>query len=76
MAVALTTEDNPFNPITDFDRWKAFDEQSGYFSSQYLARLVKIDDSMSDDQIEDEIEQCVDRICALNLTGNYKKVKM
>ena len=41
MAVALTTIDNPYDPITDFDNWYLYDEQKGYHTSSYLARLIK-----------------------------------
>lgn len=71
---ALTTEDNPWNPITDYDNWANFDHSHGYFSDSYLARMVKVDQSMSQEEIDDAIEEAIDRIIKLNLTGNYKKV--
>ncbi len=35
----LTTEDNPYNPFTNFDEWYAFDTQKGYNTCGYLARV-------------------------------------
>ena len=37
--VAITTEDNPFNPISQFAEWFAYDESCGYHTSSYLARV-------------------------------------
>ena len=69
-AVALSTSDNPYNPFTDFDLWYAFDTQNGYNSCAYLARQCDAIPTLSE---EDE-EKAIDRIVALNLTGNYIKV--
>lgn len=72
--VALTTEDNPFNPITDFANWYAFDERNGYHSCAYLARIAPNSNEFSEQEQTDSLEQAIDEICKFNLTGNYKKV--
>lgn len=36
----ITTTDNPFDPFTEYDQWSDYDERQGYFTNQYLARLV------------------------------------
>lgn len=72
--VALTTEDNPFNPFTEFDKWYNFDESNGYHSCAYLARIARISKEMSEEDQNFAIESAVDEICKFNLTGNYKKV--
>ena len=72
--VALTTEDNPFDPIDDFDRWYAFDTQNGYNTASYLARISAYTDFMTDDEKLEEDERAIDEILSYNLTGNYKKV--
>lgn len=36
----ITTIDNPFNPFTEYDAWLDYDEKQGYFTNNYLARLV------------------------------------
>lgn len=71
----LTTSDNPFNPFTQFNDWKSFDESKNYFTCSYLARIAKLSPEMSvaDEQIE--IERAIDEIVTLNVTGNYMKVK-
>jgi predicted P-loop ATPase/GTPase len=72
--VALTTEDNPFDPIDDFDRWYAFDTQNGYNTASYLARISNYTDFMTDEEKLEEDERAIDEILSYNLTGNYKKV--
>ena len=71
----LTTSDNPFDPFDRFDDWFAFDEQKGYHTCSYLARIARISNGISDDDNERTIEEAIDEIIALNITGNYKKVK-
>lgn len=72
--VALTTTDNPFDPFDEFDKWFAFDEAKGYHTCSYLDRIARISDDWSFADQVDELERAIDEICALNLTGNYKKL--
>lgn len=74
VAVFLTTLDNPFDPSVQWDEWKQFDEDHGYYSSEYLARIAKVSDELSDLDYIQAIEQAIDEICRLNLLGIYKKV--
>lgn len=72
----LTTEDNPFDPLTDYDNWNAFDQRKGYGTASYLARMANITADMTPEEQERIVEEAVDKIVALNLTGNYKKVTL
>ena len=72
--VALTTTDNPFSPFTQFREWYAFDTQKGYNTCAYLGRLARISNGVSDDDNAKTIEEAIDEIVKLNLTGKYKKV--
>lgn len=39
--VLLTTKDNPYNPFTEYDDWKYYDEiQNHYDTEAYVARVV------------------------------------
>ena len=74
----LTTEDNPYNPFTEFDEWYAFDEAKGYRTLSYLAWVL---DEIADDYDElPEEEQAIayatalDEILELNVRGVYRKV--
>ena len=71
----LTTVDNPFNPFTHFDEWKTWDEAHGYYTSEYLARIVCTSDELSDVDEALAIEQGIDEIVRLNILGIYKKVR-
>ena len=71
---ALTTFDNPFNPITDFDKWFMFDVSKGYNSCGYLGRIAKTSNALSDEENEAEIERAIDEIIKYDLFGIYTKV--
>lgn len=74
IAVFLTTIDNPFNPSTQWDDWLRYDEDKGYYSTSYLARIVKTSDELSSSDNILAIEEAIDEICALNLLGLYTKL--
>lgn len=72
--IALTTFDNPFDPIDQFNDWWRFDTDHGYNTCQYLARIAKPTDQFSDKENEIEIERAIDEIIRLDPFGIYKKV--
>lgn len=72
--VWLTTIDNPFDPLTEFDNWFAFDTDKGYNTCSYLARLATISPELSEEQNHSSIERAVDDIVRLNVLGLYKKI--
>lgn len=72
--VWATTLDNPFDYFKNPDEWRRFDEDHGYNTQSLIARLAIVNDEMSDDVFNFQIEQAVDEICRFNLTGNYRKV--
>lgn len=71
---ALTTFDNPFNPFTNFDDWLLFDNDKGYCSCDYLSRISKTSEALTDEENDDEIERAIDEIIALDPFNIYKKV--
>ena len=48
--VMLTTIDNPFDPFEQFDSWFLFDVEKGYNSCDYLGRIAKTSEQLSDDE--------------------------
>ena len=74
LAVMLTTVDNPFNPLTDWDDWYNYDESKGYYTSEYLARITKTSNELSDDDQDQAIIEAIDEIMEMNPDGFYKKV--
>lgn len=73
-AVFLTTLDNPYDYFTQFDEWYAFDIEKGYNTCNYLARIALTSTDMSDKDYAKAVEDAVDEIVRLNITGNYKKI--
>ena len=73
--VAITTIDNPFDPIDDFESWFLFDVQKGYNTCAYLARIARTTDEFSDEENQMEIENAIDEIIENDFMGIYKKVK-
>lgn len=72
--VALTTADNPYNPITDFVHWMLFDEEKGYHTCAYLGRIARTSDQLSDEENTEEIERAIDEIIKYDFMNIYKKV--
>lgn len=70
----LTTEDNPYDPFTQFDEWYAFDIQNGYNTCAYLARISITSDELSETDNDQALDAAIDEIMEFNLTGNYKVV--
>lgn len=70
----LTTIDNPFDPFTQWDHWKRYDEDKKYYTCNYLARIAKTADDLSDEDNDKAIEHAIDEIVSLNVIGLYKKV--
>lgn len=70
----LTTIDNPFNPFTQYDQWFAYDREKGYDTPNYLARIAKVSDDLSDEEEALAIEQAIDEIVLMNVLGIYIKV--
>jgi len=76
--LVLTTVDNPYNPKTDYDKWEQWDEEHGYYTPQYLARVVFMDnpDVELDDEVKlNELRQlAILSILQHDVTNTYKLV--
>lgn len=77
----LTTTDNPYNPLTHFDQWLEFDEEKGYNSCSYLARIAPASSNLSLTDYLECVEDAIDEIVSINILGivtnnkvQYKKV--
>lgn len=75
MACSITTVDNPYDPIDDFMSWFMFDEEKGYHTCSYLARIAKTSEQFSDEENEKEIERAIDEIIKYDFQNIYRKVK-
>lgn len=72
---ALTTVDNPYDPIDQFDSWYMYDMDKGYGSCSYLARIARTSDQMTDEENDREIERAIDEIIKYDFRNIYRKVK-
>lgn len=80
-SIALTTSDNPYNPITEYDDWNRFDTiEHDYNTMSYLDRVSHTTNELGDQIYIDDIEAAIDEAVKLNLISwlyngvNYKKV--
>lgn len=77
----LTTTDNPYNPLTHFNQWYAFDEEKGYHSCSYLARISSASSNLPLSDYLECVEDAIDEIVKINILGivtnnevRYKKI--
>jgi hypothetical protein len=71
----LTTTDNPFSPVTQYDEWMAWDMAHGYYSNSLLARVVRTSPELSDADQEQAIQDAIDEIVTENVSGVHTKVR-
>ena len=69
----LTTFDNPYNPFVDFASWYMFDCDKGYNTSSHLARIVSIDNEMTQKEVEEERNRAIDLMLKYDFLGEYFK---
>lgn len=70
----LTTVDNPWNPFVNYDEWYQFDQSQGYDTPGLLARIANVSLDVSDADFELSIQQAMDEIVKLNVSGIHKLV--
>lgn len=70
----LTTDDNPYDPFTQFDMWLAFDTRMGYNTLGLLARIVITSDQLSDPDQSLQIELGIEEIVRENALGIHRRV--
>ena len=70
-----TTFDNPYNPFTEFDEWRRFDVDAGYYTCEYLARIANIADELSEVDNDLEINRAARRLVELDPLGIYRLVE-
>lgn len=67
---SITTVDNPFNPITQFDEWYAYDFRNGYHTCEVLARISNTSNELSDKENDDLLEDAYNEMIK---TGTFDK---
>lgn len=74
----LSTEDNPFNPFTQWDQWYFYDMSKGYNTCERIARLAKtsgqLPDKINREQTEEAIDELLDIGIAISKEGNVAQL--
>lgn len=73
-AVSVTTYDNPYDPIDDFNHWFIFDESAGYHTTSYLGRLLNNEAGLTQEEITIETERAIDEMIRYDYQNVYKKI--
>lgn len=79
-SIALSTSDNPYNPITQYDDWERYDSLQRYFTNDYLDRVCHTTRELGNELYLQDIEAAIDEAVKLNLIScqaegvNYIKV--
>jgi hypothetical protein len=71
----LTTEDNPFSPVTQYDEWLTWD-MAHYNTNALLARVVHTSPELSDTDQLLAIQDAIDVIVEENVSGIHTKVRV
>lgn len=66
-SVALSTSDNPYNPITQYDDWERYDSLKRYFTNDYLDRVCHTTKELGNELYLQDIENTIDEAVLLNL---------
>lgn len=63
--VMITTDDNPFDPFTQFDEWYKEDIDRGYNTCGKLASITQTSKALSEQTNSDLIEDSIDEMIRL-----------
>jgi len=72
----LTTVDNPYDPVTQWDEWFTYDAAQGYHTPGLLARITITSDELSEADQDIARENAIDEIIRENSLGIFKKVRV
>ena len=75
MICAITTVDNPYDPIDDFRSWFTFDVLKQHNTCDRLARIAFVTDMLSDEEYSSEVERAIDEMIANDPENKYRKIK-
>lgn len=71
----LTTNDNPYNPFTQFDQWFLYDVSKGYNTCAYLARIANTSQQLTDEENAIEIRNAIDEIIKYDFRNIYVRLE-
>ena len=70
----VTTKDNPFDPFEDYDEWNRYDQDKGYNTQSYLSRMVVLPEEPTQFEINNAINDAVDKIILNDVLDIYIRV--
>lgn len=70
----LTTTDNPFSPVTQYDEWLTWD-MANYNTNALLARVARTSPELTDADNLLTINEAIDEIVRENVSGVHTKVR-
>jgi hypothetical protein len=70
----LSTIDNPYSPVTDWDSWYNWDEAAGYHTTAFLGRITRSSPELSEADQDLALEAAIDEAVRENVLGLYIKV--
>lgn len=56
----LTTINNPYDPVEEFEKWDEFDRSHGYYTNARLAKIHQASSSLTDAENQRAINASVD----------------
>lgn len=75
MSFMLSLASNPYNPFTEYDKWKDFDRREGFDTDGFLARAISTSSEISEPDQEQAEEDAIDSILANpSFEGLYVKI--
>lgn len=66
MNIAVTTVDNPYDPLNDFTNWFKYDSLMGYNTCSYLAKFANTSEMFSDYENKLETSHAIDELIRIN----------
>ena len=75
MSFVLTTIDNPFDPVKQFDSWYRFDMDHKYNSCALLDRVATSLPLNENESEEQRTQKAIDQIIKYDFQNLYTKVK-
>lgn len=70
----LTTVDNPYHPIDQFEQWLKFDHDMGYFTDQRLAKVSGTSYDLTDAENQRIVNDAINDMIRLDELGIYKRI--
>ena len=70
----LTTTDNPYHPVDQFQEWYQFDISHGYHTLDLLGRVMVTAPTLSPADVEDAQNRAIAEIVSENISGVHRVV--